>query len=110
MLHASSLTHACSTPPGKDASSLPTFHLELQSTSLYIASINTTDTDEFGMWSLKLSAVESHDVRVIGLADVSMRYRIYGLSASSQFGHSHIRGKPVSGQVDTIHYESTYSH
>lgn len=94
----SSRLHA-TPPPGKDASILPSFHLDLHSASLYIACIKTTDVNEFGMWSLKLSTTEAYDLRVIGLADVSMRYRIYGSLASSQFGHTHIRAKPVAGSL-----------
>ena len=75
------------------------FSLDLQSANLYIATINTMSVAHFGAWRLKCDIGESFDVRVIGLADVSARYRLYGPKSSAQFGHSYIRGKPIAGIV-----------
>ena len=80
---------------GGNAESLPEFQVDLQSSSTFIAVINTSSVAQYGEWSLAVTASANYYVRVIGLVDMDFEYRPFRPDATSHFAYSIISSKPI---------------
>ena len=104
MQHACISSQSCLPPflpnvflTGVSATNLEHYSVTLQSSSLYIATINITSESLYGEWIISL-AVGSYDVTIHAISDLSFTVDLLAFDPTSTYGFSTVVGKPLNGK------------
>ena len=74
------------------------FRIELDTSSLYIATVNITSIAGYGQWELDFSSNGPYSIKISGLSSLGLSRQFYQLDSDSHFGFSKIEGNPTKGR------------
>ena len=87
---------------GVDATTLPQYTSTLSSMTLYIASINTTDSSLRGKWRLVLQSRGAYSIQVMATSDLTFSLTLFQRDSTNDYGVSEVNGKSLEGQFHCI--------
>jgi len=82
---------------GTDATALVQYSVSVNSSSLYIATVNTTDSTMYGQWTITLTSQGTYSIQVLGDGELTLISKIITANPSNNDDIDDF--KPLGGKM-----------